>query len=346
MFNPRHPILEITKARLREFYREPGALFWVFGFPVIMSVVLGIAFANRPPEKPRVALVNSPDSAALEKALNPKLAEVFTMERNAADIALRKGRVDVALIAGRDGGVTFLYDSTRTEARIARMAVNDIIQRAAGRNDAFVTSDLTPTIPGSRYIEFLIPGIIGLNIMSSSLWGVGYSLVHSRKKKVLRRLAATPMRRSHFLLGYMLFRMLFLVWEITAVLVFAHLVFNVTVQGSLLTVALAAGLGAMAFVGLSLLVASRTESLEAASGWMNFLMLPSWLLSGTFFSYERFPAVFHPYIKVLPLTALNDAVRAVFNEAASLFDILPNLLILLAWAGVSFVISLRIFKWS
>ncbi len=336
MFNPRHPIWEITLARLREFYREPGALFWVFGFPVIMAVVLGIAFADKAPEKPRVALVDSPGSAGLRTALDPALVELFPMDRHAADIALRKGTMDVALISEKDGGVTFLYDSTRAEARIARMTVNDVIQRAKGRTDALVTADLTPTIPGSRYIEFLIPGIIGLNIMGSSMWGVGYSLVHSRKKRVLRRLAATPMRRSHFLLGYMLFRMLFLVWEIATLLLFAYLAFGVVVQGNLLTVALCAGLGAMAFVGLSLLVASRTESLEAASGWMNFLMMPAWLLSGTFFSYERFPTAFHPLIKALPLTALNDAMRAVFNEAASVADIWPNLLILSAWATVSF----------
>ncbi len=341
-----HPVVQITLSRLKEFYREPGALFWVFGFPVLMAVVLGIAFANRPPAKPKVILVRTANAAWIEEALDPERVDLSTMDRAEADIALRKGAADAALISRAPDEVTYLFDSTREESRIARLVVDDALQRGRGRRDPVLTEDETPSIRGSRYIDFLIPGILGLNIMGSSMWGVGYSIVHARKHRVLRRLAATPMRRSHYLLGYVLFRLIFLVWEITALLIFAYAAFDVVVQGSLLAVAALVVLGAMGFVGLGLLVASRTESLEAASGWMNFLMLPSWLLSGTFFSYLRFPEFLHPFIKLLPLTALNDGVRSVFNEAAGFTDVVPQLMVLAGWAVVSFVVALRIFKWQ
>ena len=340
------PILEITKARLREFYREPGALFWVFGFPVIMAVVLGLAFSARPPSKPRLAIVENTHSEWLEKALQSGGVDWRTLSLSDAEDALRKNAVDLIARADARGQVTYLYDSSHDESRLARMAVDDALQRGEGRKDVVSTSDGVLKKQGTRYIDFLIPGLMGLNIMGGSMWGVGYSLVMARRRRLLRRLAATPMRRSHFLLGYILFRLIFLLWELTALMLFGFLVFDVTVQGSLVSVAVIALIGAMAFTGMSLMVAARTESLEAANGWLNFLMLPSWLLSGAFFSYLRFPEVMHTPIRALPLTALNDALRGVFNDGATLLSFLPELGVLSLWASISFVVALKTFRWQ
>jgi ABC-2 type transport system permease protein len=199
---------------------------------------------------------------------------------------------------------------------------------------------------GSRYIDFLIPGLIGLNVMGSSMWGIGYAVVLARRRRLLKRLAATPMRRSHYLFSYMFSRILFLVAEVALLVAFGWLAFGVAVRGSILAVTFVALLGSLSFMGLALLVAARPESTEVASGWMNAAMLPMWLLSGSFFSYERFPAAVQPFLKALPLTAFNDALRAVMNDGAALWQTWPSLAVLAAWGAATFWLALKLFRWQ
>ena len=220
------------------------------------------------------------------------------------------------------------------------------LQRELGRNDVVGARDETVTEPGARYIDFLIPGLIGLNLMGSGMWGLGFAVVQARTRKLLKRLAATPMRRSHYLLSFMLSRMVFLFLEVAAVVVFAWLVFSVNVHGSMVDLAIVAVIGAVTFAGIGLLVASRPKTIEGVSGWMNLVMLPMWLVSGTFFSASRFPDFLQPLIKALPLTALNEALRAVMNEGASISSSWPQVAVLVAWGLVSFAIALRIFRWQ
>jgi len=188
--------------------------------------------------------------------------------------------------------------------------------------------------------------LIGMNLMGSGLWGLGFTVVIARSRKILKRFAATPMRRSHYLFSFMLSRLVFLVLEVAAVVVFAWLVFGFTVRGSWLSLVLITVLGGFTFSGIGLLVASRPTTIEGVSGLMNFIMLPMWLLSGTFFSSERFPQVLQPFIKALPLTALNNALRSVMNEGTALSSNWISITILLAWCLISFVIALKIFKWQ
>ncbi len=242
--------------------------------------------------------------------------------------------------------VEYRYDATRPESRIARLAVDDALQRAQGRAEVARTRDERVTEPGGRYIDFLIPGLIGLNLMGSGMWGLGFNIVTARGRKLLKRFAATPMRRSHYLLSFMMSRLVFLALEVVAVLGFAWLVFGVTVRGSLFSVAVIVLLGALTFSGIGLLVAARPTTIEGVSGLMNFVMLPMWMLSGTFFSSARFPEFAQPFIKALPLTAVNDSLRAVINEGASLASNWAALAVLLAWCVVSFIVALRIFRWQ
>jgi ABC-type multidrug transport system permease subunit len=224
--------------------------------------------------------------------------------------------------------------------------VDDALQRARGRADLVVSTLAPATEPGARYIDFLIPGLVGLNLMGSGMWGIGFSVVVARTRKLLKRFAATPMLRSQYLASYALSRLLFLTPEIAAIVGFGWLVFGVEVHGSLFALTVVSLAGAFAFAGLGLLVAARPTTIEAVSGWMNLAMLPMWVLSGSFFSSDRFPDAFQPAIKLLPLTALNDALRAVMNDGVPLYTTWSQLLVLTLWGGVSFMLALKLFRWK
>ena len=356
-----HPLLEITRARLLEFWRQPEALFWVFGFPVIMAVVLGLAFRNKPPEELPVAVLgegSAADGLVAVLDASPVLTAKRMPEADAAR-ALRTAKVELLVTPRNDGAaeagtgaaaavpaVTFRFDPQRAEARTARLAAADALERAAGRTDPVPVGEEEVHERGQRYVDFLIPGLIGLNLMSSALWGFSFALVQMRAGKLLRRFAATPMRRADFLIGLMCSRLIFLAVQVAFLLVFGWLAFHVEVHGSLLAIAVIGAIGTCAFTGIAMLAASRAKTLEGVSGITNLIMIPMWLLSGTFFSYERFPAVLQPIIKVLPLTAFNDALRLVVNDGASLPSTWMQLLILALWAVLPFAAALKLFRWQ
>ena len=339
-----HPLVQLTLARMREFYREPEAIFWVFGFPIVLAFALGIAFRSRGPGELRVAVLRGPGDSALIAALDhaPGLAAA-ALDSGAARRQLRTGRVALLVVPGDP--LVYRYDSTRTESRLARLEVDGVIQRARGRADAARVADERVTEPGARYIDFLIPGLLGMNLMGSGLWGVGFSVVQARTKKLLKRYMATPMRRSHYLLSYVFSRLAFLFVEVAALVGFGWWMFHVGVRGSVAALAGITVLGSFSFAGLGMLVASRARTIEAVSGLMNLVMLPMWILSGTFFSYARFPDAMQPFVRALPLTALNDALRAVMIDGSRLSQLSAPLGIVAAWGLISFVVALRIFRW-
>ena len=240
----------------------------------------------------------------------------------------------------------YWYDPGRPESALARNMVDDALQRAAGRQDPVTTANREMTDPGGRYIDFLIPGLLGMSLMGGGLWGVGFVTVDMRIRKLLKGLLATPMRKSHFLAGVMLSRLLFMVPEVLVLLIFARVAFGVENQGSVLAMVVLVLFGAFSFAGIGLLVASRAKTVEAVSGLMNLVMLPMWVLSGIFFSSDRFPAIAQPFIKVLPLTQLIDASRTVMLEGASLASQATNVTALAAWGGISFLLALKLFRWQ
>jgi len=339
-----HPLVQLTLARMREFYREPEAIFWVFGFPIVLAFALGIAFRNRGPGELRVAVLRQAGDSGLAAALAhaPGLA-VAVLDSATARLELRTGRVALLVVPGEH--IVYRYDSTRTEGRLARLQVDDAVQRARGRADPVRVEDERVTEPGARYIDFLIPGLLGMNLMGSGLWGVGFSVVQARTKRLLKRYMATPMRRSHYLLSFVLSRLVFLFVEVAALVGFAWWIFDVGVRGSFGALTFITVLGALAFNGLGMLVASRARTIEAVSGLMNLVMLPMWILSGTFFSYARFPEAMQPFVRALPLTALNDALRAVMIDGSPVAQLGQPLAIVTAWGVASFVVALQIFRW-
>ncbi len=343
-----HPLLELTRVRIVEFVREPEAVFWVFVFPVLLALALGIAFRGGNPEPFRVAVTGS-EALAEALAASPRIEATATDATQAA-AELRRGAVDLAVeVRQRPGSppeLTYRYDPTSRRGDAARMTADAVLQRALGRRDAARTRDDQVSEPGGRYIDFLIPGLIGLNLMGSGMWGLGFAVVVARTRKLLKRLAATPMRRSHYLLSFMLSRLVFLVLEVAAIAGFGRLVFGVRIEGSPAALAVVAVAGSLTFAGLGLLVAARPTTIEAVSGWMNLVMLPMWLLSGSFFSYERFPAALQPAIRALPLTALNDALRAVINRGDGLLACSSELAVLAVWGAAAFAVALRTFRWQ
>jgi len=339
-----HPLFQLALARMREFYREPEAVFWVFGFPIVLAFALGLAFRNTGPGKLQVGVAAGPGDSALVAVLDSSPRLVATVLDSAtARTRLRTGRIALLVVPGDP--LVYRYDTTRTESGLARLQVDQVVQRARGRKDVAAVRDDRVVAPGSRYIDFLIPGLLGMNLLGSGIWGVGFSVVQARQKKLLKRYMATPMKRSHYLLSFILSRLVFLIVEIGLLVGFGWLMFGVAVRGSLATLGGVAIVGAFAFAGLGLLVASRARTIEGVSGLMNLVMLPMWILSGTFFSYSRFPDAMIPFVKALPLTALNDALRAIMIDGAALATLSVPLAIVIAWGAVSFVIALRIFRW-
>ncbi|HEX5108652.1 MAG TPA: ABC transporter permease [Vicinamibacterales bacterium] len=337
-----HPLVQLTLVRIREFLREPEAIFWSMAFPILLAAGLGIAFRNRPPEVLKIAAVTPELTASLARE---PLLDVRQLSPAAGDRALRIG--DVALLAepGAGGAVTYRYDDTNPEGRTARLLADAAVQRAAGRSDPVRVNDRLVREAGSRYIDFLIPGLVGMGIMGNSIWGLGFAIVDSRRRKLMKRVIATPMRRHHYLSSFLIFRMLLLGVEVGVPVVFAILVFGVPFRSSSLVVAGLAVLGSLSFSALGLLIASRARTIEAVSGLMNLVMLPMWVLSGVFFSAQRFPDSVQPIIKALPLTALIDALRASMLQGSGFLELQRETATLAAWLVVCFAAALGLFRW-
>jgi ABC transporter DrrB family efflux protein len=345
----RHPIVELSLARLREWVREPEAIFWAFIFPIVMSVALAVAFPGR---EGRLIVVGMTEPGTE----NPEAALRLRMALEGVDgLTLRDVSPDDELRVIRDGDVhvivvpgdppTYRFDPERAEARVARLVVDDALKRAEGRVDPWAAREEPVVVAGSRYIDWLIPGLLGMNIMSTGMWGIGFSIVQARLRKLLKRLAASPMRRSDYLLSQMIARLAFLAPEAAVPLGFGVLALGMPVRGSFAAIAAVCILGAFTFTALGLLAASRPRTLEAISGVLNLTMVPMWVLSGVFFSSSNFPPALQPLIQALPLTALNDALRAVILEGATLTAVGSELILLAVWAVVTFGLALKLFRW-
>jgi ABC-2 type transport system permease protein len=340
----------LVMVRMKELKREPEVVFWVFGFPLLLALGLGIAFRNKPADATSIAVVRNAEAqtilSLIERSSQKSSIRAEVLDKPAALKGFRLGKYDLVVESDGKGGFQYLYDPARPESVLSRTEVDDALQTSAGRKNPLSTSAVIADEPGSRYIDFLIPGLIGMNLMNSGMWSIGFALVDMRQRKLLKRFVATPMRRSDFLLALAGGRLVLMVVEVGLLLGFGALVFHIRVLGSLLSILLLSAIGAVGFAGLGLLTACRAQKIESVSGLINLIMMPMWIFSGVFFSYERFPAVIHPFIKALPLTALNDALRATILEGAPLTTQGGRLLILLLWGGIAFGLALRWFRWT
>lgn len=338
----RSSLFQLTKVRFLLFLREPEAIFWILVFPILLAIGLGIAFRNRPPDVLPVG-ATAPQLVAAMGA-DPGLKATLTDEA-AGRHELATGSI-VLLAIQQPSAVVYRYDDTNPEARNARLLVDRDVQAAAGRHDAVVSSSDFIHETGSRYIDFVVPGLLGMNLMGSAMWGLGFSIVDGRQKKLLKRMVACPLPKWQYLTAFLLSRLAMLVVEMAFFLGFARVAFGVPFRGPLWQLGLICLLTSMDFSALGLLVASRTRTIEAVSGLMNLVMLPMWILSGIFFSASRFPAVVQPFVRALPLTAAIDAMRANMLQGIELNHLHLPLAIMLGWFVVPFAVSLKIFRWK
>jgi ABC-type multidrug transport system permease subunit len=335
-------LYQLTMVRFRLFLREPEAIFWIFIFPILLAVGLGIAFRNRPADVLQVGATTTQLTQAL--AADKGLTAV-TLDEPAGTHALATGNI-LLLAIQRPDGVAYKYDDTNLDARTARLLADRAVQTAAGRHDAVRADNELVHETGSRYIDFVVPGLLGMNLMGSAMWGLGFSIVEGRQKKLLKRLVASPMPKWQYLAAFLLSRLAMLLIEVAVFLAFTRLVFGVPFRGSLAALGLLCLMTSLAFSALGLLVASRARTTEAVSGLMNLVMLPMWILSGIFFSASRFPAVIQPLVQALPLTAAISAMRGNMLQGLNLGQQWPQVAILAAWFVVPFAVSLRIFRWK
>ncbi|MEX2583472.1 MAG: ABC transporter permease [Gemmatimonadota bacterium] len=341
-----NPLLALVRMRIRTFIREPEALFWTFGFPILLAIGLGLAFREEAEQPPVVIGVEVGTVAEefVEALRAAPSVEPALLDSAEADRALRTG--ELALVLSGTEGVVFRYDPARPESREARLLADAALQRAAGGTRPVTIEEDPERQPGGRYIDWLIPGLIGLNLMTTGMWGIGFGIVYMRQKKQLKRLTATPMKRGDFLLSQILARLGFLLLEVPPIVIFAWLVFGVEVAGSIVSLTVVILMGAFTFAGLGLLASSRARTVEGVSGINNVIMLPMFVLSGVFFSASRFPESMQPVINALPLTALNDALRAIYNEGASITVLTGEMAIMTTWTVISFVLALKLYRWQ
>jgi ABC-2 type transport system permease protein len=342
----RSPFLQLVLTRTREFYRRPAAIFWVYGFPLLLALALSLAFRSRPVQRVSVDVAAGPgDQTTITALTADPLVTAVVRDADEAGRRLRSGKTDLVVVP-QSRGYEFQFDRTRPESMLARATVDSALLRSAAGAAAPPVVDRPAEEAGGRYIDFLIPGLLGMNLMGGGLWGVGYAVVDLRVRKLLKRFVATPMKRSQFLSSMAANRLIFTVPFVLVLLVFAYFVFGVVVVGSIAALVTVVLVGALAFMGIGLLTASRAQTSESINGLMNLVMLPMYVFSGVFFSSARFPEAAQPVIKALPLTALNDALRGVMNEGEPLTAQAARLAILTAWGGLSFVLALRWFRWQ
>jgi ABC-type multidrug transport system permease subunit len=338
-------VFELTRMRVLLFLREPEALFWVFAFPLALAAVLGFAFRRGQVPASRIGVLDGPGAAELAARLerSDALQVELVHDVELARRRLRSGSLDLLVEPAEVPRLR--VDPVRAEGETARLRTLAVLE-GEQRDEASLAVTERVETKGSRYIDFLFPGLLGMNLMGTGMWSIGFAIAELRQRKVLRRLLVTPMSRPAFLGSFLLARLLFLVVELAVLTCFGAWVLGVPLRGALPVFALVSVIGAVSFAGLGLLVTSRVRTIQGASGMLNLAMMPMWLGSGVFFSYERFPEFLHPLLRLIPLTALNDALRALMLDGDVALALGAPLWILIGWGVVSFALALKLFRWD
>ncbi len=332
-------LLLLVRAHLLEFFREPGVLFWAFGFPILLSGALGMAFLSPHTSRTTLAVAKS-DSVGVRLAIPDSSIALAALDGEAALRAIRRGEV-VGLVRLEIDGIRLQLDTTTQEGLMARL----LVERAAARGLLESVQVGEPPARAGTYADFLLPGMLGLGLMNGCVWGIGFALMDLRLRKLLRLFASTPLSRVDILLSVVLARGTILPLENAFLWGFGALVFGVAMHGSWLLFLAAAAAGCVAFAGLGVLGASRVGHMQAAYGIVNALTIPMTILSGVFFSWTRFPHWVQPVVEYLPLTLLCDALRAVSSEGAGWAQVAPRIAAMLAWGVLTGIVGLRIFRW-
>ena len=368
---------QLIVALFREIIREPGVLFWGILFPILMSLGLGLAFTKKTDVVRKVAIINDSEMPVtgseitvvadfLQKNCEKNLTEAketwqwkyvikdeklgnsiflfYTMNWNQAMKLLKRGTINVILL-DLNGSAEYHFDPMNPDAQLTYLKLGNLV----GKGDIIPlksNSEIKPlTVTGTRYIDFLVPGLITMGVMMSCMWGISYGIIEKRSKKLLRRLVATPMKKSHFLIALITVRITMNFIESAVLFLFSLFAFKMTIQGDISALIIMFLAGNIAFAGIAVFVSSNTSNTEVGNGLINFVVFPMMVLSGIFFSYQNFPDWSLPVIRNLPLTILTDGIRSIFNEGAGYHEVALPILILLVTGVLFFTAGLKIFKW-
>ncbi|HYG41004.1 MAG TPA: ABC transporter permease [Cytophagales bacterium] len=336
-------LLKLIIIQIKDFIREPEILFWSILFPIGISGVLGLAFMQKEELVREVAFVshNRGSVEAYENRLNSELFKFDKSSEEEALLKIKRGEIQLYIKEDPSGTISYHFDPVNAEAQLTYLMLEKELTKE--KSEERPTVEITTT--GNRYIDFLIPGLLALGIMNSCIWGIGWNLIDSRIKKLLRRMVATPMKKSTFLTAQMITRLMVSFCEGLILFVFAHLFFGVEIQGSIPGLILIFVSGTFAFAGIAILISSRAENAQVGNGLINAIVLPLTIVSGVFFSYHNFPDWIENLVRFLPLTILADNIRAIFNEGASITSVLLPSFFLLITGFVTFIAGLRIYKW-
>ena len=356
-------LLQLIKSRFFETVREPEVLFWGIVFPVLISIGLGLAFMQKNESKFNILLsTNNPtelDSLLTHYAQKKENALTWTVKDEAlgdthfiftrknwsdAFISLKRGESEL-IITDTLTKLYYHFDPRNAQAELAYLKLSALLQSPS--NVSITQQELSPlTLKGVRYIDFLIPGLIAFGLMSSLLWGVSYTIIECRSQKLLRRMIATPMKKSNFLISIVFVRTMMNVLESLILFFFVAILFDIKIQGNLAALTVVFFAGNISFAGIAVLLSSRTSKTEAGTGLINAVQMPMMLLSGIFFSYHNFPDWSLGAIKLLPLTALTDSMRSIFNEGAGFPEIIIPTIALSALGIICFYVGIKMFKWQ
>jgi ABC-type multidrug transport system permease subunit len=361
-------MVQLLVAHFKEIIREPGVIFWGIVFPILMSLGLGVAFTQKQDTTRKIGIVEqtgvidsilgkyavyqpaeSGDSIAYTLFIaNEKLGDAtfhfYRMTEDQAIVALRQGKINVIFTDG-SGKPEFRFDPQNPDAQLSYLKLSGMVNGGESFGSADTESIQPLTVKGTRYIDFLIPGLLAMGIMMSTMWGLSYGIIEKRSKKLLRRMIATPMKKSYFLLSYLTVRLVMNFIEAVLLIVFAWLVFGISIQGSIPALILVFIAGNIGFAGLAIFISCRTAKTEIGNGLINVIVMPMMLLSGIFFSYHNFPEIVIPYIRKLPLTLVADGMRSIFIEGAGLVQVAVPVLILTLGGFIFFSLGLRFFRW-
>ena len=360
-------LYQLTYTSFLETTREPEVLFWGILFPVLISIGLGLAFTQNSVSKFQVMLVGeqqtkfdsilvahtAPNKISGKNALTWRIQDntlgdiefnFIRSDWDASIIALKRGEADV-ILSDSMGAVRYYFDPHNSQAQLVYMKLSALL-KSPGQTVITNEASISPlTLKGVRYIDFLIPGLIAFGVMGSIMWGISYTIIEKRSQKLLRRLVATPMKKSNFLIALMFVRILMNVVEALVLFFFAWLIFDIRIQGNIGALIVLFLAGNIAFTGIAVLISSHTSKTEVGTGWINAVQMPMMILSGIFFSYHHFPEWSIGIIKVLPLTAFADGMRSIFNEGAGWMEILTPSIALSAFGIICFITGLKLFKW-
>ncbi|MBN2071160.1 MAG: ABC transporter permease [Candidatus Krumholzibacteriota bacterium] len=339
----------LVGAQFKEYFREPEIIFWAMIFPILLSWLLGIAIGSGGKSVAKVAVVSGAEAPAdsdvawVDSLTAEAGTKLIPLSKDEALLALKKGKVSLLVERSQENTLLYHFDPRNSEAERTWL----LMERAAARHwGEERESSIAPLdMPGTRYIDFLVPGLLAMSIMNSAMWGVGWSLIELRMKKLLRRMAATPVNKELFLGSYFVTRLVTNGIQFLALYIFVHIYFGVRIQGSIPALAAVFVAGNLAFSGVAVLISSRTANSRVGNGLINAITLPMMLLSGIFFSYHNFPAWAVPVVQKLPLTMLTDSMRTIFNEGTGLAGAIGPVAALSAVGIVLIYAGTKMFRW-